>query len=114
MLTDEPGKVTKLTGPNSVSNPGVATPYDTGERLEPQPWVSNTDLARERAGLTKDADRFGRVDFDNDEGRTVLTVWVERTELGGYAMYVLEHDGGELDVIHRGAAETLDRLREEG
>ena len=84
------------------------TPYDTGERLEPAIWEPEPLIGNEPH------EDFGKVDFDNEEGRTVLTVWVERTELGGYAMYVLEHGGGELDAILRGTGETLKRLREEG
>ncbi len=37
------------------------TPYDTGDRLEPQLWP-----------LGEDPDSYGRVDFDNDESATVL------------------------------------------
>lgn len=50
------------------------TPYDTGVRLEPLTWSvdrTSTDPAQ--------LDRFGRVDFTDDEGATVLNVHVERT-----------------------------------
>jgi len=57
------------------------TPYDTGERLEPRTWVTST------AGVTKDnADDFGKVDFDADDGRTVATLWIERKPDGTYAL----------------------------
>lgn len=42
------------------------TPYDTGDRLEPQLWP------------TGDADTFGRVDFENDEASTIATAYVAR------------------------------------
>jgi hypothetical protein len=47
------------------------TPYDTGERLEPQLWPTSDD-----------PETFGRVDFDDDEGRTVFTAYVERRRPG--------------------------------
>jgi hypothetical protein len=57
------------------------TPYDTGERLEPKTWVTST------AGLTKDnANDFGKVDFDADDGSTVATLWIERNEHGTYTL----------------------------
>jgi len=52
------------------------TPYDRGTRLEPQLWP-----------LGEDPDSYGRVDFDNEESRTVLTAYVER-EADGYAVHV--------------------------
>ena len=52
------------------------TPYDRGNRLEPQLWP-----------LGEDPDSYGRVDFDNEESRTVLTAYVER-EADGYALHV--------------------------
>lgn len=42
------------------------TPYDTGDRLEPQLWP------------TGDADTFGRVDFENDEACTIATAYIAR------------------------------------
>ena len=54
------------------------TPYDTGKRLQPMPWhvqpLNLPDPAEE--------DQYGRVDFDDDEGATILTGWVEKTEAG--------------------------------
>ena len=52
------------------------TPYDRGTRLEPQLWP-----------LGNDPDSYGRVDFDDEESRTILTAYVER-EGDGYAMPV--------------------------
>lgn len=52
------------------------TPYDRGSRLEPQLWP-----------FGEDPDSYGRVDFDNEESRTVLTAYVER-EADGYALHV--------------------------
>jgi len=52
------------------------TPYDHGSRLEPQLWP-----------LGETPDSYGRVDFDDEESRTVLTAYVER-EGDGYALHV--------------------------
>lgn len=66
----------------------VPTPYDTGDRLEPHPWVTVrghvATLVRwcvDAAALEPDPEDFGRVDFD-DGGRTVLTVYVSRKTAG--------------------------------
>lgn len=54
------------------------TPYDTGIRLEPKPWhVQPANLPD-----FKEADRYGRVDFDNDASETVLQVMAQRGPLG--------------------------------
>lgn len=59
------------------------TPYDTGERLVPKTWVTST------AGLTRDnINDFGKVDFDNDEGATMATVWIARDASGDYTLHV--------------------------
>lgn len=62
-------------------------PYDTGERLEPHPWVRG-DVATPR-GLPRRVmvDDYGRVDFDDDEGATVFTVYAEPTP-EGYMLHV--------------------------
>lgn len=52
------------------------TPYDTGDRLEPQLWP------------TGEADTFGRVDFDDDEARTVATAYIAR-EGTAYVLHVV-------------------------
>lgn len=58
------------------------TPYDTGDRLEPHPWVRGEVASPGGLPRRVETDDFGRVDFDDDEGRTVLTLYVERTEAG--------------------------------
>lgn len=61
------------------------TPYDTGARLEPKPWVKDGDTGNEyiRPAIPDD---YGKVDFDDDEGATVLTVYVEKSP-HGYVMH---------------------------
>lgn len=54
------------------------TPYDTGERCEPKPWfVYGTPLSAQSPAAD-----FGKVDFEDDEGATVVVVHVERTAAG--------------------------------
>ena len=45
--------------------------------------------------MLTDADSYGRVDFDDDEGRTVATIYLERTADGDYAIHI----EGEAPVI---------------
>lgn len=61
------------------------TPYDTGKRLQPMPWrVQPLNLPDEQ-----EAGRYGRVDFDDDEGSTVATVYAERNaDRTGYTLHV--------------------------
>lgn len=60
----------------TTSNPPLS-PYDTGARLEPQVWPVNGD-----------PDRYGRVDFDDDESATQFTAFGERRSDGTYALHV--------------------------
>lgn len=74
------------------------TPYDTGDRCEPKPWQPDVTsvAAAVRSGETED---IGKVDFDDDEGHTVATVFVSRDEDGIYALHVIPFvDDSELTV----------------
>lgn len=58
------------------------TPYDKGTRLQPMPWhVQPRNLPD-----PEEADRYGKVDFDDDEGSTVATLWIERQEDNTYVL----------------------------
>lgn len=61
------------------------TPYDTGERLEPEVWT---------AGEFRD--HYGKVDFDTEESSTAVTAWVERDPLNpeGYVLRYYTHLSG--------------------
>lgn len=65
------------------------TPYDTGARLQPVPWVG-PNLANTYGSLTPDDEAtFGKVDFDDDTGCTFITAWAERDdETGTYVLHV--------------------------
>lgn len=69
----------------TTPNPPLS-PYDTGARLEPQLWPVNDD-----------PDRAGRVDFDDDEGATLLSAFAERLADGSHALHV-ELIAGEEDT----------------
>lgn len=43
------------------------TPYDSGEVLEPNVWETHDER-----------ERYGRVDFDDDSGDTLLTIKVKQ------------------------------------
>ena len=45
------------------------TPYDTGERLEPEVWPAG-----------EFHDHYGKVDFDNEEGATLYTVQIVKND----------------------------------
>lgn len=63
------------------------TPYDTGVRAEPHVWPVNPGQP----------DTYGRVDFEDDASQAVATIYVERSEEGGYIVHVLPAD--EIGVV---------------
>lgn len=80
-------------------------PFDTGTRLEPQPWVRMAGGvwwagSTEEGSLRRaDADDFGRVDFDDDEGATIAVVYIRKDVAeDGTEEYVLVIDEVQ-DVI---------------
>ncbi len=76
---------------------GSLTPYDTGARMEPKLWVGKN----QKPTNTADLDRFGRVDFENDEGASMVTVYVEPGEDGQVNVHIvpLASDESEINVI---------------
>lgn len=77
------------------------TPYDTGERAEPRPWPT---------GGNADRDDFGKVDFDNDESRTLITLWVERRPEGGHVVKGYAYDNEftvDIDEIDDGRERAI-------
>lgn len=75
------------------------TPYDTGQRAEPHIWPVPESLSTVARVL--DESRFGKVDFEDEEGVTIATIWVERNERGHYIVHV-SHDGDVGLMVHRG------------
>ncbi|GAA1457500.1 hypothetical protein NE857_21775 [Nocardiopsis exhalans] len=90
------------------------TPYDTGARCEPQVWLTPTRLALEKSSPDARAieeGRFGRVDFDNDEARTVCTVHIERGEDGRYVVVIgLRHEKPIIAIDDNGARTYVNAL----
>lgn len=67
------------------------TPYDTGRRCEPRPWPTATRQRLENASpdaLGLEEDRFGKVDFEDDEGGAVCVVHVERSRNGTCSVHI--------------------------
>lgn len=61
--------------------PPTRHPYDTGEVAEPHIWPQDHDHWR-----------IGKVDFDDDQGRTVATARAVRNDDGSYTLEVTPHD----------------------
>lgn len=75
--------------PKPVPATPALTPYDTGAVLEPKLYVTST------AGLTRDnADDFGKVDFDDDQGTTHCAI-VARPSTGGDTLIHIDTLGGD-------------------
>jgi len=70
------------------------TPFDTGVRLEPQPWQP----------LLAEPQDWGKVDYDNDESNTVFTIWVENQQ-GEYVVHIDCHHGEAPTVDFEGLDE---------
>ncbi|MFJ5071688.1 hypothetical protein ACIQC7_35260 [Kitasatospora sp. NPDC088556] len=64
------------------------SPYDTGARCEPKLWQPNGEAVTEvmRSG---EAEGIGNVDFTNDEGSTIVTVHVSRSDDGMYTVHLM-------------------------
>lgn len=77
------------------------TPYDTGQRAEPKVWLTRTRNAftqLDEADRETEEDRYGKVDFDDDEGTSIVTVWVERNERG-YPILHVQPLGGDIGMM---------------
>ena len=70
----------------SVNQPEL-TPYNTGERCEPMLWQKNhTEVL---AAMRDEPGDIGNVDFDDDEGRTIVTVHVSRNDDGTHTVHIM-------------------------
>lgn len=72
------------------------TPYDTGEIAEPKPWCKTRGDVQHAIDYGV-PDRIGKVDFENDESATVVTIQVIRGSEGKYAVVIEPHE--DVDVI---------------
>ena len=84
------------------------TPYDTGERATPIPWVSgSSDFTAMPDG--RDPDDFGRVDFEDDESSTVATIHLSRRDDGGYTAHIIPaRDGVQIEWHGEGSARLIE------
>lgn len=48
------------------------TPYDDDRVLEPKLWIGYVD-SRDHDNAEEDPERYGKVDFDNSEGASLVT-----------------------------------------
>lgn len=78
------------------------TPYDTGERLSPIPWVQGE---AKRRGTAK-PDDYGKVDFDNDESSTAATLYIEKRE-GGYTLKGYTNEPLDVDIDDQSGEDLL-------
>jgi hypothetical protein len=60
--------------------PPPLTPFDTGKRAEPRVWPTSEE------GVTYSPTRYGKVDFDAEDGFTLATLYIERDEDGSYTL----------------------------
>ena len=88
---------------NTTPTPAL-TPYDTGDRLEPHSWTG-------RNQAETNFEDYGKVDFDTEEGATVLTVHAAPDEWGrderGYTGYTLHIGNVGVDHMTVKGDETL-------
>lgn len=78
----------------------ILTPYDTGERLEPVVWPLHWTRPRP---TQEDLDCYGRVDFDDDSGQTLVTVHARRAEDGTYELVVDNFDPERVRIVREEA-----------
>src|SRR5687767_6541775 len=72
-MTPREAQAPDFRGEEPVYEP---TPYEAGERLRPRPWPVGP------------RESYGRVDFDDSEGKVVLTVYMQREPEEGYVLHV--------------------------
>ncbi|CAM5539976.1 hypothetical protein [Leifsonia shinshuensis] len=84
-----------------------ATPYDTGARLEPHVWVHDGITSPDGLSRDAEADDYGRVDFDDDEGTTIATLWIEGSPTSAEEVFVLKLDVNASVIIHGPGGEYI-------
>lgn len=83
------------------------TPYDTGDRCEPKVWLpQGTDVTP-----ATPVGSFGKVDFDDEAGDTVLVAYVERDDNERHSIHITPMiDEGDLRIVlhsHKGLFELV-------
>lgn len=67
------------------------TPYETGERLEPELWNVYPVWQPDTYGT---GEGWGKVDFDDENATTHATIHGERNEDGTYTIHIRGHVPG--------------------
>jgi hypothetical protein len=76
------------------------TPYDTGARLEPVPWVNpKARTAGKEEVRPAEEDDWGKVDFENDESATEVIIWVAPMHQGDDGQIINVERMGEQPLI---------------
>lgn len=88
------------------SHTSSASPYSTGARLEPHPWVRDGITGSEYQ-RPAEADDYGRVDFDDDEGTTIATLHIEGSAIWPEDAFVLKLDVNAPVIIHGPGGEYI-------
>lgn len=65
------------------------TPYDTGKRSEPKVWT--------KSHFESDED-YGKVDFENDEGGTIATLYIEQEADGSYTLKGYANEALKIEI----------------
>lgn len=74
------------------------TPYDNGTVAEPKPW--QRDNRALYAAIDEGRyDDIGKVDFDNEESATVLTVRVTRAQDGHYCLHLNSFTDESIELV---------------
>jgi|SRR6218665_584430 len=110
----KPAKVTTTLGTHYSTVYGVTvtpdepagSPYNTGARLEPHPWVQDGITGSENS-RPAEANDYGRVDFDDGEGTTIATLHIEGSAIWPEDAFVLKLDVNAPVIIHGPGGECI-------
>lgn len=76
----------------SPQHSAALNPYDTGETLEPHPWI--------HPGIGRNPDTraaYGKVDYDTDDGTTLATIHITRNPDSNSTPYTITIAGNTDD-----------------
>ena len=75
------------------------TPYDTGKRAEPRPWT---------APHRESDDDYGKVDFEDDAGGTVATLYIEQEEDRTYTLKGYSNEPLKVEIVDESGGEDAE------
>ena len=99
--TESAASAAESTTANAPAGRSPLTPYDTGKRAEPKPWpkLENTP-GWTPIGSKLEEDRYGKVDFDDDGGSTIATIYIERDEHGRNVVHITQFADDLAVMVH--------------